>query len=80
MDVEGRVRQIIADRLKVDPSEVKPESSLIEDLRADSLDIVEMVMRLEETFDIQIPDQEIGGLDTVGKVVEYIEKKLKEKA
>jgi acyl carrier protein len=80
MDVEGRVRQIIADRLKVDPSEVKPEFSLIEDLQADSLDIVEMVMRLEETFDIKIPDQEIGGLDTVGKVVEYIEKKLKEKA
>ncbi len=79
-DVFGQIREIIVDRLKVDPSEVTPEASFVEDLRADSLDIVEMVMRLEETFDITIPDDDVEKLRTVGDAVQYVQRRLKEKA
>jgi len=79
VDVEKEVRRIISERLKVSEAEISLESSLIKDLQADSLDIVEMMMRLEERFDIQIRDEDIPGLDTVGRVVSYVQQKLKEK-
>jgi acyl carrier protein len=79
-DVFEKVRDIIVERLKVDPSEVTPDAAFVEDLRADSLDIVEMVMKLEETFDITIPDEDVEKLRTVGDAVTYVEQRLKEKA
>lgn len=80
MDVFEKVREIIVERLKVDSSEVTPDAAFVEDLRADSLDIVEMVMKLEETFDITIPDEDVEKLRTVEDAVAYIEQRLKEKA
>jgi len=79
MDVFEKVREIIVERLKVDPAEVTPDAAFVEDLRADSLDIVEMVMKLEETFDISIPDEDVEKIRTVGDAVAYIERRLKEK-
>jgi len=78
-DVVEKVREIIVERLKVDPSEVTPDAAFVEDLRADSLDIVEMVMKLEETFGITIPDEDVEKLRTVGDAVAYVERRLKEK-
>jgi acyl carrier protein len=78
-DVLEKVREIIVERLKVDPSEVTPDAAFVEDLRADSLDIVEMVMKLEETFGITIPDEDVEKLRTVGDAVAYVERRLKEK-
>ncbi len=69
-----QAQKVIAEQLKIDPAQVKPESRLVEDLHADSLDIVELVMELENTFDIQIPDEEMPKLSTVQDVVNYIEK------
>lgn len=69
-----QTQKVIAEQLKIDPAQVKPESRLVEDLHADSLDIVELVMELENTFDIQIPDEEMPKLSTVQDVVNYIEK------
>lgn len=69
-----QAQKVIAEQLKIDPAQVKPESRLVEDLHADSLDIVELVMELENTFDIQIPDEEMPNLSSVQDVVNYIEK------
>ncbi|HHY63647.1 MAG TPA: acyl carrier protein [Clostridiaceae bacterium] len=67
-----KVRDIIVEQLGVDPEEVKLESSFIDDLGADSLDIVELIMALEEEFDLEIPDKEAEKITTVGDAVEYI--------
>lgn len=67
-----KVKGIIADQLGVDENEVTMESSFIDDLGADSLDIVELIMALEEEFDIEIPDEEAEKISTVGNVVDYI--------
>jgi len=67
-----KVRDIIVEQLGVDPEEVKLESSFIDDLGADSLDIVELIMALEEEFDLEIPDKEAEKIATVGDAVEYI--------
>ena len=67
-----KVKNIIADQLGLDASEVKMESSFIDDLGADSLDIVELVMALEEEFDIEMPDEEAEKIKSVGDVVNYI--------
>lgn len=77
-DVLEEIRGIIVERLKVDPSEVTLDASFVEDLKADSLDIVEMVMNLEETFGISIPDEDVEKLRTVGDAVAYVERRLKE--
>ena len=74
-DLEERVRRVISEKLRVDPSKVKPESLLVEDLGADSLDVVEVVMKLEEEFGISIPDSDVEGIRTVADVVEYIRTK-----
>ena len=67
-----KVREIIADKLSISEDEITMESAFIEDLNADSLDIVELIMALEEEFDLQIPDSEAEKITTVGDVVEYI--------
>ncbi|MBO1348097.1 MAG: acyl carrier protein [Hormoscilla sp. GUM202] len=71
-----RVQKIVEDQLGVDPSEVKPEASFTEDLGADSLDTVELVMALEEEFGLEISDEVAETIDTVGKAVDYINENL----
>ena len=80
MAIIDDVKKIVIDRLGVDASQVTMEASFIEDLGADSLDTVELVMALEEKFGMEIPDDEAEKLTKVGVAVEYIEKKLAEKA
>jgi acyl carrier protein len=75
-NIEQKVKEIIADRLGVDPEEVTPEASFVEDLGADSLDTVELVMALEEEFGIEIPDEDAEKIQTVGDAIEYIQKHL----
>jgi len=67
-----KVRKIIAEQLGIEEDEITMESSFIDDLGADSLDIVELIMALEEEFDLEIPDSEAEKITTVGDVVEYI--------
>ena len=71
-----RVTKVIVDRLGVDESEVKMEASFREDLGADSLDVVELVMELEDEFDMEISDEEAENISTVGSAVTYIESKI----
>lgn len=73
--VEERVKKIIAEQLGVEEDEVTPEASFVEDLGADSLDTVELVMALEEEFSIEIPDEDAEKILTVGKALEYIKEK-----
>ncbi|RYM07210.1 acyl carrier protein [Sporolactobacillus sp. THM7-7] len=72
-DVLERVKKIVVDRLGVDEADVKPEASFKEDLDADSLDIVELVMELEDEFGLEISDEEAEKIQTVGDVVNYIQ-------
>ena len=72
MAIEARVRAIIADQLGVSEEEIKPESRFIEDLGADSLDIVELVMAMEEEFETDIPDEDAEKIQTVQDTIEYI--------
>lgn len=71
-----KFNEIIVDRLGVDPSEITKEASFIDDLGADSLDTVELIMAFEEEFDVEIPDEDAEKLTTVGKAEEYLIKKL----
>lgn len=73
--VEDKVKQIIVEQLGVDEGEVTPTASFVDDLGADSLDTVELVMALEEAFNIEIPDEDAENIRTVKDAVEYIEKK-----
>lgn len=75
--VEERVRKIIVEQLGVGENEVKPESSFVDDLGADSLDTVELVMALEEEFDCEIPDEEAEKITTVQQAIDYINSHLK---
>jgi len=75
-DVLERVTKIIVDRLGVDESEVKLESSFKDDLGADSLDVVELVMELEDEFDMEISDEEAEKIVTVGDAVNYIKSQM----
>ncbi|MFN7904750.1 MAG: acyl carrier protein [Pseudobdellovibrionaceae bacterium] len=77
MTMHPKVKDIIVEQLGVDPEKVKPEASFIDDLGADSLDIVELVMTMEEEFDIEIPDEDAEKLKTVNDVQEYLSKKGK---
>ena len=75
--VEERVKQIIVEELGVDEAEVTPNAHFIEDLGADSLDTVELVMRFEEEFDIEIPDDQAEKITSVRDAIDYIEKHAK---
>jgi len=75
-DVSEKIKSIIAEQLGVKPEEVTPQASFIEDLGADSLDTVELVMALEEEFGIEIPDEDAEKMATVGDAVKYIEEKI----
>lgn len=75
--VEERVKQIIVDQLGVESSEVAPEASFVDDLGADSLDRVELIMAFEESFDMEIPDEDAEKITTVQDAVEYIQRNAK---
>ena len=76
MAVEERVSQLIVDQLGVSVKEIKPEVSFLDDLGADSLDIVELVMAMEEEFDIEIPDDDAEKIQTIGDAFAYIKEKV----
>jgi acyl carrier protein len=74
-NVEAKVREIIINELGVEPEKVTPEASFVEDLGADSLDTVELVMAFEEEFGMEIPDEEAEQLQSVGDAIRYIQEK-----
>jgi len=75
MGLFEEIREVVSEQLGVKPEEVKPEASFIDDLGADSLDTVELVMALEERFNIEIPDEDAEKMQRVSDVIEYIERK-----
>ena len=76
-DISSRVKAIIADKLDVEDTEVTPEASFTNDLGADSLDTVELIMEFEKEFNIQIPDDQAEKIQTVGHAIAYIEEVIK---
>jgi len=76
MALDKRVSQLIVEQLGVTEEEIKPEASFIDDLGADSLDIVELVMAMEEEFDIEIPDEDAERLQTIGDATSYLKERL----
>ncbi len=76
MDVFEKVKELIVSELSVDGSQVTEKARFIEDLGADSIDTVELIMKLEESFEVDIPDEDAGNLKTVGDAVEYLKSKL----
>jgi len=75
-DIFDRVKKVTVEELDVKPEDVTEESSFTDDLGADSLDVVELVMAFEDEFGIDIPDEEVGEIKTVGNAVAYISKKV----
>ena len=75
-DIFNKVVEIIVEELGVDSEEVTPEASFIDDLGADSLDVVELVMAFEDEFDLEIPDEDAENIKTVQNAVDYIEENL----
>jgi len=76
--IEERVKEIIVEQLGVEEDEVSPDASFIDDLGADSLDTVELVMAFEEEFNIEIPDEDAEGITTVQDAIDYIKANVKE--
>ncbi len=76
-DIASRVKGITVDKLGVDENEVTPEANFTNDLGADSLDTVELIMEFEKDFDIQIPDEEAEKIATVGDAISYVENNAK---
>lgn len=76
--IEQRVKEIIVEQLGVEEDEVSPEASFVDDLGADSLDTVELVMAFEEEFNIEIPDEDAEGITTVQDAIDYIKANVKE--
>ena len=76
--IEQRVKEIIVEQLGVEEDEVSPEASFIDDLGADSLDTVELVMAFEEEFNVEIPDEDAEGISTVQDAIDYIKSNVKE--
>jgi acyl carrier protein len=76
-DVEAKVKKIISEQLGVPEADVKPEASFVNDLGADSLDTVELVMALEEEFGVEIPDEDAEKIGTVQSAIDYIKAKAK---
>lgn len=79
-EILEKVREIVGEQMGVDKGEINMETSFVNDLNADSLDTVELVMELEDEFDMSIPDEEAEKLQTVGSAVEFIEKHIEAKA
>lgn len=79
-EIETRVIKVVAEHMDIDLSEIKLDASFTDDLGADSLDLVEIVMALEEEFDIEIPDENAENITTVKDAIEFITKKTKEAA
>jgi acyl carrier protein len=79
-DISDKIKTIICDQLMVDPEEVNDESSFVEDLGADSLDTVELIMEFEDEFGIEISDEQAEQISTVGEAIAYLEKLLADKA
>lgn len=78
-DIAERVKKIIEEQLMVDSSEVTVDASFVDDLGADSLDVVEMIMEIEDEFGIEIPDEDAEKLATVGDAIKYIERRVEQK-
>lgn len=78
MSLEEKVKDIIVDKLGVDAEKVKPEANFIDDLGADSLDTVELVMAFEEEFNVEIPDDDAQQITTVQNAIDYLSKKMQE--
>ena len=76
--VFDKIKDIIVEQLDVEEDAVTMEASITEDLGADSLDVVDLVMSIEESFDVEIPDEEFENIKTVGDIVKYIENKVEE--
>ena len=76
-EIQERICDIIAEQLSQDKEEVVPEASFIDDLGADSLDLVELVMHMEEEFDVEIPDEEAENIRTVQDAINYVKQHLK---
>jgi acyl carrier protein len=72
MDIAEKVKEIVSDKLDVDPAEIQEDKDFVEDLKADSLAIVEVVLALEEQFEIEIPDEDTEKIKTVNDAIEYI--------
>ncbi len=72
-DLSDRIQSIVADQLGVEPSEVTKDASILDDLGADSLDVVELVMILEEAFDIEVPDDAVEEMRTIGDIQRFVE-------
>ncbi len=75
-EVESKVKKIVAEQMGVSEDEITRETSFVNDLNADSLDTVEMVMEFEEEFEMNIPDEEAEKIQTVGQAIDYIKKRL----
>ncbi len=75
-DIQDRIKKVVVEKLSVKEEEVVDSASFQEDLGADSLDVVELVMALEDEFAVEIPDDEVGEIKTVGNAADYISKKL----
>ena len=75
-EVQAKLKEIVMDRLNAEEDQIKPEASFVEDLGADSLDIVELIMGIEEEFDIEIPDEDAEKLTTVEEAMNYVKLKL----
>lgn len=78
-EIEDKVFQIVAEQMSVDKGELNRNTSFVNDLNADSLDTVELVMELEDEFDLTIPDEEAEKLKTIGEAIDYIKKHLASK-
>ena len=78
--VFDKIKDIIVEQLDVEEDAVTMEASITEDLGADSLDVVDLVMSIEESFDVEIPDEEVENIKTVGDIVKYIENKVEEES
>lgn len=76
--VFDKIKDIIVEHLDVEEDAVTMEASITDDLGADSLDVVDLVMSIEESFDVEIPDEEVENIKTVGDIVKYIENKVEE--
>ena len=79
-DIEGKVKAIIADKLGVDEKEITPQASFMNDLGADSLDTVELIMEFEKAFNLAIPDEDAEKINTVGEVIDYMKKNISERS